>query len=163
MSTDLPAAAKRVQDAAVALGLDVSVREHAVSTRTAEDAARACGCPVGAIVKSLVFAGEASGTPVLFLVSGQNRVDEALAASAVGEPLARPDAKAVRAWTGFAIGGIPPFGHDKRLKTFMDEDMLGFEIVWAAAGTPATVFAVAPRALRDATDATLTRVTRPAV
>lgn len=154
----LPEACARVLDAAGRLGLSVSIRRHEVPTRTAAEAASACGCPVGAIVKSLVFAGTETGTPVLLLVSGDNRVDETRAAAAVGEAVVRPDAKAVRAWTGFAIGGIPPFGHATALRTFLDEDLLAFDPVWAAAGTPNSVFAIDPRALARATGAAVTRL-----
>jgi prolyl-tRNA editing enzyme YbaK/EbsC (Cys-tRNA(Pro) deacylase) len=129
------------------------------STRTAEEAAAACGCRVGQIVKSLVFAGAASGEPYLLLVSGQNRVDQAGVATAIGEVLDRPDAARVRAWTGFSIGGIPPFGHDQPMRTFIDRDLLTYDTVWAAAGTPSAVFAADPRALAAATDAVTIRMT----
>ncbi|MCL4766041.1 MAG: YbaK/EbsC family protein [Hyphomicrobiaceae bacterium] len=119
------------------------------STRTAEEAAAACGCAVGQIVKSLVFRGKESGRPYLLLVSGGNRVNEKAVARIVGEPLQRPDAQYVRDVTGFAIGGIPPVGHDTRLATYMDRDLLGYVTVWAAAGTPECVFPVAPADLRD--------------
>ena len=158
MTAPLPPAAERVREAAGGLGLAIDVLQHAASTRTAEEAAAACGCEVGAIVKSLVFVGEATGTPMLLLVSGRNRVDLDLAAATCGEALARPDANAVRAWTGFAIGGIPPFGHARKLRTFMDGDLLEYGRVWAAAGTPATVFAVAPRELARVTEATIARI-----
>jgi prolyl-tRNA editing enzyme YbaK/EbsC (Cys-tRNA(Pro) deacylase) len=156
--TDLPPSAQRVQAAAEALGLAILVREMPASTRTAEDAAAACGCDVGAIVKSLVFAGRDSGRPVMLLVSGRNRVHESHVARHCGEPLTRPDAAAVRRWTGFAIGGIPPFGHDTELPVFMDEDLLSYSEVWAAAGTPSAVFATDPRALAAATRATVVAV-----
>ena len=151
--TPLPPSAARVQAAAEALGLPVEVREMPDSTRTAEDAARACGCAVGQIVKSLVFEGRSSGRPVLLLVSGANRVHEPAVASAFGEPLRRPDAARVRALTGFAIGGIPPLGHDAPLETLIDEALLAYDVVWAAAGTPNAVFSVQPDALRAATGA----------
>lgn len=146
----LPPSAARVQAAAERLGLAIAVREMPGSTRTAEEAAGACGCDVAQIVKSLVFAGRYSGRPYLLLVSGKNRVDEARVAAVVGEPLTRPKAEAVRAWTGYAIGGIPPFGHGAELPTFVDEDLLAYEVVWAAAGTPFAVFSVAPHALAHA-------------
>ena len=120
----LAPSAARVQAAAERLGLTIAVREMPASTRTAEEAAVACGCDLAQIVKSLVFAGRDSGRPYLLLVSGKNRVDEARVAAVVGEPLTRPKADAVRAWTGYAIGGIPPFGHDAELPTFVDEDLL---------------------------------------
>jgi prolyl-tRNA editing enzyme YbaK/EbsC (Cys-tRNA(Pro) deacylase) len=146
----LPPSAARVAAAAERLGLAVAVREMPASTRTAEEAAAACSCDVGQIVKSLVFAGRDSGRPYLFLVSGKNRVDEARVAAVAGEALTRPKADAVRAWTGYAIGGIPPFGHDSQMPTFVDEDLLAYEVVWAAAGTPFAVFSVAPNALARA-------------
>lgn len=150
MTTALPPSAQKVQQAAATLGLAIGVREMPQSTRTAEEAAAACGCSVAQIVKSLVFEGRESGSPYLLLVSGKNRVNEKGVAHAVGEALRRPDADKVRAVTGFAIGGIPPFGHDTALKTFVDEDLLGYDVVWAAAGTPFAVFSVDPRALTGA-------------
>lgn len=151
--TVLPPSAQKVQEAARALGLDIVVREMAATTRTAEEAAAACGVTVGQIVKSLVFSGADSGKLYLLLVSGTNRVDEKGVARHLGEKLKRPDADAVRAATGFAIGGIPPFGHATRLATYMDADLLQYDVVWAAAGTPKAVFPVDPKRLRDATGA----------
>jgi prolyl-tRNA editing enzyme YbaK/EbsC (Cys-tRNA(Pro) deacylase) len=156
---ELKDATRRVAAAAAELGLDVEIVVHAQSTRTAEEAAAACGCSVGQIVKSLVFRGATSGKPVLLLVSGVNRVDEAAVTAALGEALTRPDARYVRDITGFAIGGIPPFGHASPLTTFIDEDLLKHEAVWAAAGTPDSVFRVAPGALADKTGATRLKVT----
>ncbi len=151
--SELPPSAQKVHDAAAALGLDITVREMPDSTRTAEKAAAAVGVTVGQIVKSLVFMGAASGKPYLLLVSGTNRVNEAGVAAHLGEALRRPDADAVRALTGFAIGGIPPFGHDTPLVTYIDGDLLQYDIVWAAAGTPKAVFSAAPGKLKDATKA----------
>lgn len=153
--SDLPPSSKRVAEAARAMDLPIEIVVMPASTRTAEEAAQACGCAVGQIVKSLVFRGAASGRPLLLLVSGSNRVDEKIAAAAVGEDFSRPDAAFVRETTGFAIGGIPPFGHAVPLATFMDRDLLGYSIVWAAAGTPAAVFSADPVRLRDATGATV--------
>lgn len=123
------------------------------STRTAEDAARACGCAVGQIVKSLIFRGRDSGALVLLLVAGDNRVDAGLAARAAGEPLDRADAGEVRARTGFAIGGVAPIGHLEAPRILMDRDLLAHDIVWAAAGAPDAVFSVAPADLARATAA----------
>lgn len=142
-----------MQEAALACGLDVSVREMPASTRTAEEAAAACGVTVGQIVKSLIFLGAASGRPYLLLVSGNNRVDEQAVAAELGESLVRPKADAVRALTGFAIGGVPPLGHATPLATYIDRDLLQYDVVWAAAGTPRAVFAVDPQALQKAADA----------
>jgi prolyl-tRNA editing enzyme YbaK/EbsC (Cys-tRNA(Pro) deacylase) len=155
---ELPASAQKVQIEALRRGLDVTVIEMAASTRTAEDAAAACGCEVAQIVKSLIFRGERTGDPYLMLVSGTNRLNEKAVAEAVGEKLMRPDASYVRDTTGFAIGGVPPFGHASPMQVFMDEDLLGFGTVWAAAGTPRAVFAVAPHTLAVATGATVMKV-----
>lgn len=151
-------AAVRVAEAASALGLDIRVVELPASARTAEEAAAACGCAVAEIVKSLVFRGATSGKPVLLLVAGSSRVDEARVAGPIGEALERMPGKEVREATGFAIGGIPPFGHATPLAVFIDEDLLAHERVWAAAGTPHAVFAVAPRALAEAVGARVIRM-----
>jgi prolyl-tRNA editing enzyme YbaK/EbsC (Cys-tRNA(Pro) deacylase) len=156
---ELPASAKKVQDAARARGLTIAVREMAESTRTAEEAAAACGVTVGQIVKSLVFLGSESGRPYLLLVSGTNRVNEKDVARHLGEKLKRPDANAVRALTGYAIGGIPPFGHDTAMATYMDVDLTQYDVIWAAAGTPKAVFRTEPARLRDAAGAVIIEVT----
>ncbi len=150
---DLPDSARRVAEAARAAGLDIAIAEMPDSTRTAEDAAAACGCEVAQIVKSLVFQGADTGTPFLLLVSGANRVDEEGMAAVLGEPLKRPNGRAVREITGYAIGGIPPLGHPVDMPTVIDEKLLGFDRVWAAAGTPRCVFSVDPKALAAATKA----------
>ena len=150
---ELTASAKKVQDHAETLGLRITVREMPQSTRTAEEAAAACGVAVGQIVKSLVFLGADTKKPYLLLVSGKNRVNEHAVADHLGEKLTRPAANFVRDLTGFSIGGIPPFGHDRRLPTFLDTDLLSYGVVWAAAGTPRAVFAVEPALLRDAVGA----------
>lgn len=140
-------------------GLDVTIELMAASTRTAEEAASACGCAVGQIVKSLIFRGAETGAAYLLLVSGTNRVNEKNVARLIGEKLVRPDADYVREVTGYAIGGIPPLAHKTPLRTFFDEDILAFETVWAAAGTPNSVFAAKPAALRMATEAKVIDVT----
>lgn len=157
--SELKDAAQRVQDAARTLGLDVTVRQMSRSTRTAEEAAAACGCAVGQIVKSLVFRGKTSGRAYLLLVSGANRVNEKAVGAQIGESLGRPDALFVRDVTGYAIGGIPPLGHKERLTTYIDRDLLTFEQVFAAAGTPESIFAVAPAALAEKTGAMVVPVT----
>jgi len=140
-------AVQRVERALAAAGVSAEVRSFPAGTRTAQDAAAAVGVEVGQIVKSLVFARPRSGRPLLVLVSGANRADEALLRDAAGEPVARADPELVRRATGFAIGGVPPVGHAEPLETLVDEDLLRYAIVWAAAGTPEAVFAVAPRDL----------------
>lgn len=157
-TSDLAPAAARVAAAARDLGLAVEVVAMPASTRTAEEAAAACGCAVGEIVKSLVFRGATSGRPYLLLVAGSNRVDETAVAGSIGEALERMPGKDVRTVTGYAIGGIPPFGHATALDVFIDEDLLGHARVWAAAGTPFAVFAVAPRALAAAVGAKVIRM-----
>ena len=157
--TTLPAAAAKVQSAAEALGLAIAIRLMPDSTRTAAEAAAACGCAVGQIVKSLIFRGKDTGRPLLLLVSGANRVNEKGVAVTIGEQLTRPDAAFARDATGFAIGGIPPLGHAAPLPTWIDADLLQYETVWAAAGTPNAVFSVDPGRLRDAVRATVIRVT----
>ena len=149
----LKPAAERVRQAARELGLDVDVIEMPSSTRTAEDAANACDCDVAQIVKSLVFQNRETGAPVMFLVSGANRVNEERVGAALGYRLRRPDGDVVRDITGFAIGGIPPFGHARQIETFMDEDLLQEIVVWAAAGTPNSVFSISPLDLRTAINA----------
>ncbi|MEM7668460.1 MAG: YbaK/EbsC family protein [Pseudomonadota bacterium] len=147
----LPRAALRVADALGAAGLPTGIREMPASTRTAEEAAQACGCPLGAIVKSLVFRTGDDG--VLILTSGANRVHEKRVGRRLGIPLARAGAGWVRDTTGFAIGGIPPLGHATAMTVVMDQDLLAFDTVWAAAGTPNAVFPCDPEALAKAAGA----------
>jgi prolyl-tRNA editing enzyme YbaK/EbsC (Cys-tRNA(Pro) deacylase) len=147
----LPRGARRVQDALRALGLPwEDVRTLDDSTHTAVEAAAVVGVELGAIVKSLVFRGVASGEAVLVLVSGDRRASEALVAGVVGEEVERADADFVRSATGFAIGGVAPVGHPAPLRTAMDEGLLRFDVVWAAAGSPRAVFPVAPGELARA-------------
>jgi Cys-tRNA(Pro) deacylase len=136
-----------------AADLDVTVRKFPEGTRTATDAARAVGCEVGQIVKSLVFC--AGGRPVVVLVSGANRLDERRLASIAGEPVAKADAETARAATGYSIGGVPPFGHATDLPIYMDRDLLGYAVVWAAAGAPDSVFEIQPDRLRALSNATV--------
>jgi prolyl-tRNA editing enzyme YbaK/EbsC (Cys-tRNA(Pro) deacylase) len=147
---DLPPSAARVAEAARSLGLNIDIRVMESATRTAEEAAAACGTTSAQIVKSLIFEGRDSGRPFLFLVSGKNRVDEKAVAARLGEGLKRPDAQRVREITGFAIGGIPPVGHATELAAYIDPDLLAFGEVWAAAGTPNAVFPVDPKRLAAA-------------
>ncbi|MCB1378938.1 MAG: YbaK/EbsC family protein [Alphaproteobacteria bacterium] len=154
-----PRAIAQVRRALAAAGLAARIVQMPASTRTAEEAAAACRCDVAQIVKSLVFRGGASGEPLLLLVSGRNRVDTAKVAATIGEALTRPDAQFVRDVTGFAIGGIPPLGHDRTLRTFVDPDLLAYPTVFAAAGTPNAIMELDPRALCTATGATIIPVT----
>ncbi len=129
----------------------VSVKEFPQGTRTAVDAARAVGCEVGQIVKSLVFI--AGRRPVVALVSGANRLDERRLAAVAGEPVAKADAETARAATGYSIGGVPPFGHATDLPVFMDRDLFDYGVVWAAAGRPDSVFEIQPERLRELSNA----------
>jgi prolyl-tRNA editing enzyme YbaK/EbsC (Cys-tRNA(Pro) deacylase) len=124
------------------LGVSLQVREFPEGTRTAEDAARAIGCAVGQIVKSLVFV--AGTEPFLALTSGPNRADVARLTHLIGQPVRRADPEEARSATGYSIGGTPPFGHPRPLRVLLDRDLLAHEEVWAAAGTPSSVFPIAP-------------------
>lgn len=144
MTTPLSPSAQKVQQALQALGMTLQVVELPDSTRTAIEAAQAVGCQVGQIVKSLVFKTKRSQRALLVIASGSNRVDEKLIEARIGEPLGKADAEFVRQQTGFAIGGVPPLGHASPLLTFIDQDLLQYERVWAAAGTPHAVFELNP-------------------
>ena len=143
-----------VVEAAEQRGLAIEPREFPDGTRTAADAAAAIGVELGQIVKTLVFGVD--DRLVVALVSGSNRLDEAkLAAAAGGDHCTRVDADAVREATGFPIGGVPPFGHRTELAVFVDPDLLQYDVVWAAAGTPHVNFAIAPDDLVRATNGTV--------
>ncbi|MDP2965836.1 MAG: YbaK/EbsC family protein [Pelolinea sp.] len=129
---------QKVQDYLNTFGLTLEVVELAESTRTAQEAASAAGCEVGQIVKSLVFrSGEEA---LLFLVSGRNQLDTHKVSQAIGKPITKADADFAKEKTGYAIGGVPPVAHATQIEIFIDKDLLGYEEVWAAAGTPHAVF-----------------------
>jgi Cys-tRNA(Pro) deacylase len=140
---------KRVADALRAAGIEAEIHELSASTRTAEEAAAAIGTSVPRIVKSLVFL--ADDAPLLALVSGSNRLDTERLGAALGRRIARADAATVRTATGFAIGGVPPVGHLEPVEVVVDRDLLQYDIVWAAAGTPHAVFPIRPDDLVSAT------------
>jgi prolyl-tRNA editing enzyme YbaK/EbsC (Cys-tRNA(Pro) deacylase) len=147
-------AVSRFEEAARAIGLELDVRRFPEGTKTAPDAARAVGCEVGQIVKSLVFV--ADGEPLLALTSGDNRADVGRLAALVGAgEVRRASPEEAREATGFAIGGTPPFGFPRLVRVLMDEDLLRYPEVWAAAGTPDSVFRIGPEALRGAAGATV--------
>jgi len=153
--------AQRIQNALATAGTNCQVVELEASTRTAIEAAQAAGCEVGQIVKSLVFLLAREGqpaAPILVLVSGPNRVHEKHLGRALGGILERADADYVRDVSGFAIGGIPPLGHKTPMITFMDEDLLQYDVVWAAAGTPNAVFSVHPQELMRISSAQVVNV-----
>ncbi len=140
----LSPSARKVQDTLHALGFDYTVFEFEESTRTSAEAAQRVGCTLGQIAKSLIFRGQVTGKPVLIITSGSNRVDEAKASQRFSESIGRADADFVRAATGFAIGGVPPVGHSRPIEIFIDEDLLQYPTIWAAAGTPNAVFELTP-------------------
>ena len=143
----LSPSAQKVQEALAARGFTNQVVEHEQTTRTSAEAAQAVGCEVGQIAKSLVFKGRQSGKAILVTASGANRVDEKKLRDLVGEKVEKPDADFVRERTGFVIGGVPPLGHAEPLITFIDEDLMQFDSIWAAAGTPNAVFPLTPAEL----------------
>ena len=136
----LSPSAQKIQDLLNSLGYQFTVIEHTESTRTAQEAADRAGCELGQIVKSMIFKGNATDKPILVLTSGTNRVNEKRISEYAGEAISRPNADFVRAVTGFAIGGVPPLGHIQKMETYIDEDFLQYQTVWAAAGTPNAIF-----------------------
>ena len=138
---------KRVEAEAKALGLSIEIIREDVVTTTAQLAADARGCGINQIVKSILFREDSSERHVLFLTAGGNRVSQSKAEAACGHPLERADAASIRAYTGFAIGGVSPLGHLNPVSKFMDPSLLDYPIIWAAAGTPNHVFAIDPALL----------------
>ena len=149
---------RRVRAALEERGVSPEFVELEATARSARDAAAALGCRVEQIVKSLVFRGAETGNPVLVLASGPNRVSEEGISALLGEPIAKADAAFVRDKTGFAIGGVPPLGHAAAPATFLDEDLLGEDEVWAAAGHTHVVFGLGPAELQRVTAARAIRV-----
>jgi len=154
----LSSSAQKVQDLLTSLGFNCTVIEHAESTRTAQEAADRAGCTLGQITKSLIFKGKTSHKPILVLTSGSNRVDEKRISEYAGEHIVRADADFVRAVTGFAIGGVPPLGHAQKMETFLDEDLLQYQTIWGAAGTPNAIFELTPDDLKKMTSGKVVRV-----
>jgi prolyl-tRNA editing enzyme YbaK/EbsC (Cys-tRNA(Pro) deacylase) len=148
VTMSLSATAQRVQNLLTEKGFKSEVIEFAESTRTSHEAAERAGCNLGQITKSLIFKGKATGKPILVLTSGANRVNEALIGEYAGEAIGRADAEFVRISTGFAIGGVPPLGHAQSMETYIDEDLLQYETIWAAAGTPNAIFELTPADLQ---------------
>jgi len=145
--------ALRIQQLLLDAGIDTRVVEFEQPTRTSAEAAAAIGCSVAEIAKSVVFRGKSSGLAVIVVASGDNRVSEDKAAALAGEKLGRADADFVREATGFAIGGVSPLGHAKPVRLFLDADLRCFETIWAAAGTPFSVFPLTPAQLERLTGA----------
>jgi prolyl-tRNA editing enzyme YbaK/EbsC (Cys-tRNA(Pro) deacylase) len=140
MTESLSHSAQKVQQALREAGMEVRIQELPASTRTAREAAAAIGCTVAEIAKSLVFSNLSTEEPLLVIASGVNRVDMERLSAQVGAPAAMADADYVREQTGFVIGGVPPIGHSREIETYIDEDLLKYDVIWAAAGTPYAVF-----------------------
>jgi Cys-tRNA(Pro) deacylase len=144
MTAALSPSSEKVQQALISAGFSNKVIEMKTPTRSAAEAAETVGCQVGQIAKSLVFRGQSTQRPVLVIASGANRVDEGKLAAALDEPMAMARPDDVRALTGFAIGGVPPLGHQTPMKTLIDADLMTHELIWAAAGTPRAMFSLTP-------------------
>lgn len=144
MSHTLSPSAQKVQDVLKDLGFSNQVIELESTTRTSAEAAQAVGCRVEQIAKSIVFQGKHTRKPILVIASGVNRVNEKKIAEFISEPLGKADADYVRKQTGFVIGGVPPIGHLEKLEIFIDEDLLQYEEIWAAAGNPNAIFMLTP-------------------
>jgi prolyl-tRNA editing enzyme YbaK/EbsC (Cys-tRNA(Pro) deacylase) len=148
MNAKLSGSARKVQDALTAAGVEAEVVELPASTRTSAEAAAAVGCSIGQIAKSVVFRTGDGETPVLVVASGANRVNEAKLQDVIGRSVQKADAEFVRKATGFSIGGVPPFGHEQPVTVVLDQDLMQWEYVWAAAGTPNAVVRLRPADLQ---------------
>jgi len=144
MTNTLSPSVQKVQDTLKALGSPNDVLELQSTTRTSAEAAQAVGCSVGQIAKSIVFRATQTDKPILVIASGSNRVNEKRIESFISEPLGKADADYVRKHTGFVIGGVPPIGHLEKIEIFIDQDLLSYEEIWAAAGSPHAVFKLTP-------------------
>ena len=151
MSSNLSKSAGKVQAALKELGFEPNIIELSDSARTAQEAADAIGCSVSQIAKSLIFKGKISQKPILIVASGTNRINEKAVKEHIGEKLEKADADFVLEHTGFAIGGIPPIGHKTPITTLIDEDLMQYEEIWAAAGTPHAIFKLTPKILTEIT------------
>ena len=154
----LSPSAQKIQDALRNLGFDLAVIENTESARTAQEAADRVGVTLGQIVKSLIFKGKTSGKPILVLTSGANRVDEKRIKAYAGEKIGRAEPDFVRAVTGYAIGGVPPIAHVQQMETYLDEDLMQYDVIWAAAGTPNAVFGLTPDDLQKMTGGQVKRI-----
>ena len=156
---NLSSSALKVQHALNAIGMQLEVIELPDSTRTSLEAAQALGCQVGQIAKSVIFQALTSHRPILVIASGSNRVNEKVIAELIGEDIGKADADFVRQRTGFVIGGVPPVGHTECLETFIDQDLLQYLEIWAAAGTPHAVFRLTPDELLQMTGGLVIKIT----
>jgi prolyl-tRNA editing enzyme YbaK/EbsC (Cys-tRNA(Pro) deacylase) len=158
MTKPLSPSAQKFQETLKVLGFTNEAIELDQSTPTSAEAAAALGCTVAQIAKSIIFRAKGSGRPVLVIASGPNRVNEKAIEALVGEKLGKADADYVRDRTGYAIGGVPPVGHATKVMTFIDEDLMRFGEIWAAAGTPNAVFKLTPDELGRMTGGWLTNI-----
>jgi prolyl-tRNA editing enzyme YbaK/EbsC (Cys-tRNA(Pro) deacylase) len=156
---NLSPSALRVQQALHDIGLSLDVIELPASTRTSQEAAQAIGCQVGQIAKSIIFKSQTNNRPIMVIASGPNRVNEGTIGDLVGETIGKADADFVRQHTGFVIGGVPPLAHTEQLETFIDQDLLQYPEIWAAAGTPHAVFRLTPGDLLRMTPGKVIKVT----
>ena len=147
MSHPLSPSPQKVHEALKILGFENQVVELQVTTRTSADAAEAVGCQVEQIAKSIIFRGKQTQKSILVIASGPNRVNEKRIEELISEPLGKADADYVRKHTGFVIGGVPPIGHLEKIEILIDEDLLKYEEIWAAAGSPNAVFKLTPSEL----------------
>ena len=152
MATKLSDSANRVQDFLLEKGFTFEVKELPGSTRTAQEAADSIGCAVAQIAKSLVFREKETNLPILVIASGSNRVDLAKIEKETGLKLGKADGNYVKERVGYAIGGVPPVGHNEPLETILDTDLKKYEVIWAAAGTPFAVFQLKPNDLEPLTN-----------
>lgn len=155
----LSSSALKVQQALDAIGMQLEVVELPASTRTSLEAAQAVGCQVGQIAKSIIFQALTSQRPVLVIASGPNRINEKVIEELIGETIGKAGADFVRQRTGFVIGGVPPVGHTEQLETFIDQDLLQYPEIWAAAGTSHAVFRLTPDELLRMTGGKVIKVT----
>lgn len=151
MSSNLSKSAEKIQKVLNEFKFELNVMELSESTRTAQEAANTIGCDVSQIAKSLIFKGKTSQKPILIVASGINRVNEKAIKAIIGEKLEKANADFVLENTGFAIGGIPPIGHKNSITTLIDEDLLQYDEIWTAAGTPHAVFKLTPKILVEIT------------
>ncbi len=159
MPKSLNTSVRKVEKALKAHGLECQVLNMEETTRSAQDAANSLGCRVEQIVKSLVFMTKKTKKPILVIASGANRVNTKKIRNLLSEPIKMADPDFVRAKTGFAVGGVPPLGHSNPLATFIDEDLLKYSEIWAAAGTSNTMFKLSPDDLQKITQGQVISVT----
>lgn len=148
MNHQLKNSSQRVQDILQGHKLELRVIEFSELTRTSQEAAKTIGCEVGQIAKTLIFRGKTTGKPICIIASGKNRVNEKKIVQHIGEEIEKPDAEYVEKHTSFVIGGVPPIGYHFDIKPLIDEDLMAYKEIWAAAGTPHSVFRLTPNDLQ---------------